>query len=390
MKAAKYHVVWNFRNKLNKDKTAPVYVVVYIRDGERKFIHTGISVRKEQFDAKKGQVKNHNLQVKLNKRIKKIIDDISDYEYDLLNRGEEFTLQKLNSYLSRDNNLNFLEYMKKKADARNDITETTRTTHLSVVSRLKDFGKIKDFRDLVPEKLEKYEDFLKGENRCQNTIHKHMRAIRAYINLAIKEGYMDKSRNPFPDYKLKSGKPRTKVFLSEDEIEKLKGTDMPSESLELEKDLYLFSCYTGVADKDIKALTEDMIFKHNEDSWLVSSRGKTAVNYSVLLYPEALEIIEKYRGKREGYLFPIRSNQERNRQLKIVAGIAGISKILTTHSARHTFAVLMINNGVDMFTLSKLLGHSSVRTTEEYVDTLPTYLKEKMVEAYQRMRKRLE
>ena len=107
MKVAKYHVVWNFRDKLSKDKTAPIYVVIYIRQGERKFIHTGISVRKDQFDSKRW-VKNHNLQVRLNKRIKKIIDDISEYEYELFNRGEDFTIQKLNKFLSTNNGENFL------------------------------------------------------------------------------------------------------------------------------------------------------------------------------------------------------------------------------------------------------------------------------------------
>jgi len=165
---------------------------------------------------------------------------------------------------------------------------------------------------------------------------------------------------------------------------------MPDATLEEEKDRYLFSCYTGIADKDLRNLTENMLVKYNEDYWLVSDRGKTDVNYEVMLFPEALEIIEKYKDKRKGYLFPASTNQERNRRLKVVAGIAEIPKMLTTHSARHTFAVLMINNGVDLFTLSKLLGHKTVRTTELYVDTLPTYVKEKMVQAYQRARKKLQ
>ena len=114
MKGAKYHVVWNFRNKVGKNKTAPIHIIVYIREGERKYVHTGIYVNKDQFDSKNNRVKNHNLQVKYNKRISKIIDKISDYEYKQLNEGDDSTLEKLNKFLNRDKGVNFLEFMENK------------------------------------------------------------------------------------------------------------------------------------------------------------------------------------------------------------------------------------------------------------------------------------
>src|SRR6056297_902226 len=180
MKGAKYHVVWNFRNKVGKDKTAPIHIDVYIREGERKYVHTGMYVTKDQFDPKNELIKNHNLQVKYNKRISKIIDEISDYEYKLLNEGDVFTLEKLNNFLNRDKGVNFLEFMKNKIKERTDISEATKTSHNSTRAMLEQFGKLKEFRDLTPSKLEKYEEFLRGEGRCQNTIHRHMRAIRSY------------------------------------------------------------------------------------------------------------------------------------------------------------------------------------------------------------------
>ena len=114
MKSAKYHVVWNRTRKLRKDKTAPIHIDVYIREGERKYVHTGIYVNKDQFDPKNELIKNHNLQVKYNKRISKIIDKISDYEYKQLNEGDDSTLEKLNKFLNRDKGVNFLEFMENK------------------------------------------------------------------------------------------------------------------------------------------------------------------------------------------------------------------------------------------------------------------------------------
>jgi integrase len=154
--------------------------------------------------------------------------------------------------------------------------------------------------------------------------------------------------------------------------------------LEEIKDVYLFMCFTGLAYKDTSLLTIDYIINFFDgEEWIVKNREKTYCRENVPLLPIAKEIIEKYSNhpvrKSKGLLLPVLTNQKYNAYLKEVVDICGINKILTTHTARHTFATTVtLANGVPIETVSALLGHKSIKTTQIYAKIVAQKISEDM------------
>ena len=138
--------------------------------------------------------------------------------------------------------------------------------------------------------------------------------------------------------------------------------------MELVRDIFIFSCFTGLAYIDVRNLTPEDIVVMDDKEWVMSKRKKTNIAFNVLLLDLPKAIIAKYNHDtyRDGKLFPILSNQKMNSYLKEIADICGISKNLTFHLARHTFATLCLSKGVPMESVSKMLGHTNIRTTQIY------------------------
>lgn len=150
---------------------------------------------------------------------------------------------------------------------------------------------------------------------------------------------------------------------------RLRDKQFPIKRLEVIRDLFLFSCYTGLAYIDLKQLSAGMLQRWPDGNlWIDTKRQKTDVPVHVRLLNVPLSLIEKYRGQCKGdLLFPVPSNQKVNAYLKEIAGVCGIDKELTFHMARHTFATTVtLANGVPIETISKLLGHTNIKTTQIY------------------------
>lgn len=158
-------------------------------------------------------------------------------------------------------------------------------------------------------------------------------------------------------------------YLTAEELERLRTKRFSAKRLELIRDLFLFSCYTGFGYSDLKLLTSDMLERWPDGNmWINTERIKTHVDVHVRLLDMPLMLIEKYKGQASGdALFPVPSNQKVNEYLKEVAAICGIDKDITSHMARHTFATTVtLANGVPIETVSKMLGHTNIRTTQIY------------------------
>ena len=134
------------------------------------------------------------------------------------------------------------------------------------------------------------------------------------------------------------------------------------------RDLFVFSCFTGLAYIDVANLTPENIVTLDDKQWIMTKRQKTSVATNVLLLDIPKNIIEKYSGKtyRDGKLFPMLTNQRTNSYLKEIADICGIKKDLTFHMARHTFATMSLSKGVSMESVPKMLGHTNIKTTQIY------------------------
>mgnify|MGYP002128670122 CR=1 FL=1 len=173
-------------------------------------------------------------------------------------------------------------------------------------------------------------------------------------------------------------------FLSESEIENMMNKKFVSERLELVRDIFIFSCFTGLAYVDVKQLSRNHLsFGIDGDKWIFKNRQKTDTSSKIPLLPIALEIINKYENHpacaNENRLLPILSNQKMNAYLKEIADVCGINKELTFHIARHTFATtITLSNGVPIETVSKMLGHTNLKTTQHYAKILDKKVSEDM------------
>ncbi len=191
-------------------------------------------------------------------------------------------------------------------------------------------------------------------------------------------------KDPFVNYKSKV-KEVVREYLSEIEIEQLINKEFKSERLELVRDIFVFSCFTGLAYVDVKQLTLDNIsIGIDGDKWIFKNRQKTDTTSKIPLLPTAQEIINKYSEhpvcKNEKRLLPILSNQKMNAYLKEIADVCEINKDLTFHIARHTFATTVtLSNGVPIETVSKMLGHTNLKTTQHYAKILDKKISEDMM-----------
>ena len=198
---------------------------------------------------------------------------------------------------------------------------------------------------------------------------KHMERLKKMSRLAVRLEWLEK--DPFVNYKLRFEKTE-RQFLTERELSIIQATEFNQKSTERIKDIFLFACFTGLSYIDVKELRIDHLVKGIDgNNWLYTKRTKTDEPLKIPLLPQAKEIIEKYAAEHDiidsGRLIPIYSNHMINRTLKDIAKVCGIRKNITFHVARHTFATaITLSNGVPIETVSKLLGHSKLSTTQIY------------------------
>jgi len=218
-------------------------------------------------------------------------------------------------------------------------------------------------KDLKQQFLVDLEYYLKTEKHlAQATINKLIQRFRKPVKIAISEGYLD--RDPFMLHKSKRVKKEI-VFLSPEELQALENHSFSQPKLQLVQNLFVFSCYTGLPYNELLNLKHNNIIKGFDGNlWIKMKREKTSKELSIPLLPKALEILDKYSN--EGLVFPRISNQRYNSYLKEIADLVGIEKKMTTHMARRTFAsTVLLYNDVPMEVVSELLGHSSMKITQD-------------------------
>lgn len=206
-------------------------------------------------------------------------------------------------------------------------------------------------RDITPLFIEGFQNFLLMKLKV-NTTNKQMKMLKKILAFAVKERYLEV--NPFTMV-LREEKLDYDV-LSKEEIVNLYGVQFIDSRIEAIRDMFVFQCYTGLAYSDMANLSREDI----QDDVIIKRRKKTDIQFVIPLLSIAKEILEKYN-----YELPIISNQKYNQYLKVLADAVGMKKKLHSHLARHTFATLLLNNGVDMKTISRTLGHSSMKITEK-------------------------
>ena len=240
------------------------------------------------------------------------------------------------------------------------------------------------------EFITEYEFWLKSIRKCgHNTALKYIADLRKIINRCLRNNWL--ARDPFLGFKM-TKREVERSFLTEEELQRMRDKVFPTERLSQVRDVFLFCCFTGLAYADIKKLKRSEICVGIDgEKWIFTSRQKTDSSSRIPLLPFALQILDSYKDLpvcvQKSLALPVLSNQKMNAYLKEIADVCGITKELTSHIARHTFATtITLSNGVPIESVSKMLGHKNLRTTQHYAKILDRKVSDDMQALKQKLK----
>lgn len=368
-----YNLVYNRKKCLNKKGMALVQVEAYL-DRKKKYFSTKVYLKPEQWDTKKMVVKNHPNADALNRLIYEYVAMIEKKELELWQQGKRISLELLKDTLAaRENNTSFIPFFKQEV-MNSSLKESTRRNHLSTLMLLQEFKRDVIFSDLTFEFISSFEHFLQSKGYHINTIAKHMKHLKRHINVAINKEYIEIQKYAFRKYKIKIVENKH-THLTPEELERLEKLRLTGRCMKYQKtlDAFLFCCYAGMRYSDFINLSPDSIVDIHQETWLLYKSIKTGTEVRLPLYllfgGKGLVILDKYRDNIQEF-FHLRDNSNVNKDLIIISRLAGLSKKISFHTARHTNATLLIYNGVNITTVQKLLGHKSVKTTQVYTNIM--------------------
>jgi site-specific recombinase XerD len=390
------HIHVNFlcrQDRINKKGESPIVLrVIYRR--ERRDIYTGLYCKNEDWDNEMGVMKiklkksvpfNENLDL-IRYKAMQVFDEM---KYS----GIPFTLDELVRKIKGDEEkpvllAEFLELRKMEMKQRVfiDITPTTFEKYERVLRFALEFllaeHKTKNipFVQVDGRFLEKFFQYLRSNRKIgNNTSVKYIGAFRTLLMPAIKDGVIRK--NPFVEVKFKSKKVY-KGYLTNEELERILKADLKSIHLERVRDQFVFCCYTGLAYVDLHQLNKANIRKEKNGAYFIEKpRQKTGQLSIVPLINPAIQVLSKYSQTDDfrDFNWYVSTNQKMNEQLKVIAQCCGLDKTLHFHLARHTFATtITLSNGVPIESVSSMLGHATIRQTQDYAKVVALKLKNDM------------
>lgn len=338
---------------------------------KQKFVATGVRCYPGQWDDRNeclrssDSMADNSLLIKIRNKALKIIGDMMDADSIDLNAIPTLLKQK-----SVD--ITFTDYIYKRMQSK-QVSDYTRKAYHVFYSRFTEWGKMMFFSDVTEKRIRDWDEYLhavtwKEKDRygkeitrrySQASIGSMHKNLKVFINDAMVDGYI--KENPYSTKRIKIDKGSTRIdkFLTKDEIEKIVSAEMPTRSLSEARDLFLIQVFTGLSYVDL--MVYDFTQCQNAKDYAIFSgyRSKTGVLFTFVLTPKAKTILEKYE-----YHLPKLPNQKYNVKLKLVADAAGIDKSPTSHDGRRSCGYMLLNAGVPISVVSRILGHSSIKQTE--------------------------
>lgn len=389
---------WLAKAKMKAGK-APIYCRITV-NGQRTEISTKRSIEPNKWDNHgTGMVKGKSEEARIiNVYLDMMKTEIQHHLNILNSKGEFITSDKIKKSIKGEDIDNageqFLfkafEYHNSQMEARIgiDVVKATHTKFETVLSKLRSFVKLKhkvnDFylKELNNKFVVDFEYYLKVNDKiAHNTVMKYIQNLKKVVNMCVANDWL--AKDPFINFKL-TRKNVIRDVLSITDVQALRKKEFSIERLVEVRDIFLFCCFTGFSFVDVEKLSvNELIIGIDGGKWIYTNRKKTGNQSNVPLLPAALEIVEKYKEHPcriiQAKLLPVKSNQKMNAYLKEIGDICKITKPLTMHLARHTFATtITLNNGVPMETVSKMLGHTKLSTTQLYAKVLETKVSEDM------------
>lgn len=382
--------------KANTSGLLPIYVRLTV-DGKRLEYSTKKFIDVSKWSQELSRMKGNSEEARsINSLLDFTRNRINEIQFELLKESKSINIDdfknKLYGIKERERLLIpiFEEHNRKLKELIGlEYAAGTHERYVTSLKHTKDFLSWKyNVSDIAIDKIDhafitEYEFYLRSERKCaNNTAVKYIKNFHKIINQCLANGWLDK--DPFANYKSKV-KEVIREFLDEKEIEEIINKELGIERLEVVRDIFIFSCFTGLAYVDVQQLSRDnIVIGIDGEKWIFKNRQKTDTASKIPLLPMAMQIVKKYENHplcvNQNKLLPILSNQRMNSYLKEIATLCKIKKDLTFHIARHTFATtITLTNGVPIETVSKMLGHTNLKTTQHYAKILDKKISEDMM-----------
>jgi len=380
------------RNEPKKDGRVVIMVRITI-NGIRSQFSSKLLVQPEQWDSKNERVKGQVAEARnLNRLLENIGSSLNVHYNKFMSIDGHVTPERLrNIFLGLEEQeqtiiLYFDKYNDQyKLKVGTTSTHRTYTRYLLTRERLAEFMKQRynlsdmPINEITVSFVDEFYLYIRNNTECNhNSSLKFLQRFRTILYFAKNNGLS--FNDPFGSFRFRYDKVN-RGYLDQDELDILYTKKFPSARLSQVRDIFIFSCYTGLAYVDVFELTEDKIRKAFDGHlWIMTKRQKTDVNTNVRLLDIPLAILEKYKGKQKnGKVLPVISNQKINDYLEEIADICGIGKKITFHVARHTFAsTVALGNDVPMESIQSMLGHADIKTTQIYAHVIDRKLSRDM------------
>lgn len=374
-----YSILFNRKNKLNKDGKALIQICIYSK-GQRKYISTGKYIKPKEWDEKRKLINNYHPDYnEWNEVIEKQIKEIKEKIRCRKEKGEKVSISQLDIINTEELYYSFYDFMQDEIE-KNILKESTKKTHRRTLSILREFKKELEFKDINVTFLIDFERYLSRLNYGVNTMYKYFKNIRTYVNLAIAKDLMEINDYPFRKFRLRQVQGK-RDFLTPDEVNRLEKLKFENFETEKAKDFFLFSIYTGIRFSDIIKLEKSNFYSIADVIWLQFEMTKSEIKsdsnskkiiklpLSKLFRGSPVQIFEKYKDN-EKFIFDDFTNAEINLLLKDIEKELKSGKTLSYHVARHTCATNLIFHGVPISTIQKILGHDKIETTQIYAKVM--------------------
>ncbi|WP_162055591.1 site-specific integrase [Pontibacter pamirensis] len=383
------------KSRTTSDNLLPIYLRVTI-NGKRFETCTNRNVVPGKWSVEAGRVKGNTEEGRrINSYLDLLRSKVYAYQQELLQEGKPVTTETLrDKWLGvEEKPVMLLEVFQKHNEQVEQLVgkdfapgtlERYKTSLLHTLNFIKWKYKAEDIdvKRLDFGFISDYEFWLKSVRGCaHNTTMKYLGNFKKVIHICMKNGWLQ--RDPFLGFKM-SKKEVVRAFLSKEELQKMAGREFEMERLSQVRDIFLFSCFTGLAYADVQKLKRsEIVTGPDGGKWIYTSRQKTDTTSRISLLPTAMTILEKYdehpQCLNQDRVLPVLSNQKMNAYLKEIADLCGIHKPLTFHIARHTFATTVtLSNGVPIESVSRMLGHTNIKTTQHYAKILDQKVSEDM------------
>lgn len=351
-------IVFDRKHVSSNTKEGLVQLEVLFK-GVRRYFSTGVKVTKNRW-SRSGKVTGCMDMIVMNRRIDEMKRMVDKYIVGLMENEEPFDFDRFKAWMvaSDEQGIGFVDWVEKRIAERNDIRKSTKRNHMKLVALLRKIGNIRTFADVTKKNVLKMDTYLHSTGIRQTTIASYHKFMKTYVHDAMSSGLIE--RDPYIGVKIDIGKSVWGRFLTVDEVEAIEKAEMPTESLERVKDLFLFQCYTGLAYADLMRFDMSKAVKGEKYYLVTDDRKKTGEGYTVVLMEKAMDILKKY-----DYKLPKMTCEQYNMRLKIMADASKIDKPIASHFGRRTCGMLLLNYGFPIEIVSKVLGHSNIKTTQQ-------------------------